>query len=96
VSHNANNLPTMRRAELADLDAITEIYNEAVQTLAATFDIEPRTKEQQLDWFKSHDDRHPVWIAELDGHVAGWATLSRYSERAAYDRTVESSMYVKE
>jgi hypothetical protein len=34
---------TIRRATLADVPAITEIYNEAILTTTATFDLEPKT-----------------------------------------------------
>ena len=87
---------TIRRADIGDIDAITSIYNEAVQTTTATFDIEPRTHEQQLRWLETHDATHPIWIAQLDGEIVGWASLSRWSPRAAYDGTVESSMYVRQ
>ena len=86
---------TIRRAALADLNAITEIYNEAILTTTATFDIEPKTKEDRLQWFEQHDGRYPVVVAELDGKVVGWVSLSRWNPRAAYDGTAETSMYVK-
>ena len=86
----------IRRAKLADLDAVTDIYNEAILTTTATFDVEPKTREDRLNWFGEHDDRHPILIAELNGQVVGWACLTRWRPRAAYDDTVESSFYVKE
>lgn len=88
-------MANIRRAVLADLDAMTEIYNEAILTTTATFDLEPRTREEQLKWFDSHDDRHPILVAESDGQVVGWASLKRWNVRRAYEETVESSFYVK-
>ena len=41
----------IRCAELADLDAITEIYNEAILTTTATFDTEPKSVSERLPWF---------------------------------------------
>lgn len=87
---------TIRRAAVSDLSAITEIYNEAILTTTATFDIEPKTLEDRLQWFKGHGDRHPVLVAELDGHVVGWSCLSRWRQRAAYDDAAETSFYVQE
>lgn len=87
---------TIRPAQLSDLDAITEIYNEAIRTTTATFDIEPKTRDQQLRWFKSHGPRHPILVADLDGEVVGWASLGKWSDREAYDDTAETSFYVKE
>ena len=37
---------------------------------------------------------HVVLVAELDGVVVGFGALSRYKERAAYNTTVEDSVYV--
>lgn len=73
----------IRRAELADLPAITDVYNEAIVTTTATFDTEPKTVEQRQEWFRSHDERHPIFVAVLDSRVVGWASISRWSERAA-------------
>lgn len=85
----------IRRATLADLPAITEIYNEAILTTTATFDTEPKTADERVEWFQSHGERHPVLVAVLNGTIAGWASLTRWSDRRAYDDTAETSFYVK-
>jgi L-amino acid N-acyltransferase len=90
-----NKLYVIRKAEASDIDVITEIYNEAILTTTATFDIEPKRMEERMDWFQSHDKRHPILVAVVDGLVVGWASLSRWSERPAYDDTCETSFYVK-
>lgn len=77
------------------MDAITEIYNEAILTTTATFDTEPKSTSERLQWFQSHDNRHPIWVAVLDGKVAGWISLSKWSDRPAYNDTSETSVYVK-
>jgi len=85
----------IRRAQLADIPAITEIYNEAILTTTATFDTDPKTEEQQRAWFEAHGDRYPVIVAELEDSVVGWASLGPWSDRLAYRETAESSFYVK-
>jgi L-amino acid N-acyltransferase YncA len=85
----------IRNAQLSDVEAITEIYNEAILTTTATFDTMPKSVTERLEWLKSHDERHPVIVCELNGTVVGWASLSRWSERSAYDDTAETSFYVK-
>lgn len=87
---------TVRPAELDDLSAITEIYNEAILTTTATFDAEPKTEAEQRPWFTSHGPRNPVLVVELDGVVVGWASLSEWSDRCAYSGTAEISLYVKQ
>jgi len=85
---------TIRRAELGDIPAITEIYNEAILTTTATFDTEPKTLADRTQWLESHDERHPVLVAEVEGRVVGWSSLTRWSDRSAYDDTAETSFYV--
>lgn len=87
---------SIRPATPDDVPAIMTIYNQAILTTDATFDTEPRTLTEQQEWFDGQDDQHPVLVAELDAEVVGWAALSRYSPRRAYDRTAEFSIYVEE
>lgn len=86
----------IRQAAASDVDSITEIYNEAILTTTATFDLEPKTHAERMQWFQSHGDRHPILVAELESHVVGWACLNQWSPRAAYADTAETSFYVKE
>jgi phosphinothricin acetyltransferase len=87
---------TIRQAISADLGQITEIYNDAIEKTTATFDTQPKTLEEQKEWFANHDARHPVLIAEQDDLIVGWASLSQWSDRCAYSDTAEISLYVKE
>ena len=85
---------TIRRAGLSDAAAIADIYNEAILTTVATFDTEPKTVAERTQWLQAHDERHPVLVAEVGGKVVGWASLTQYSERRAYDDCAETSFYV--
>ena len=84
----------IRPARLDDADAIRLIYNHEVAHGTATFDIEPRSLEDQREWLTARSGAHVVLVAEIDGEVAGFGSLSRYKERAAYSGTVENSVYV--
>lgn len=84
----------IRPALLTDLPAITEIYNDAVLHTTATFDTEIKTLDNRTQWFHLHDNMHPILIAEINNEVAGWASLSKWSERPAYDTTAEESVYI--
>ncbi len=71
------------------------IYNPVVETSTATFDLVPRTLDQQLDWLSDRSGARLVLVAEAaDGSVAGYAAISPYRDRAAYSTTVEDSVYV--
>lgn len=85
----------IRPAEASDAEALMAIYNPVVETSTATFDLVPRTLEQQLDWLADRSGARIVLVAEDDdGAVAGYAAISPYRERAAYATTVEDSVYV--
>src|SRR5258708_38171169 len=86
---------SIRAATEADLTAINDIYNYYVLNSTCTFQIEPETDTGRRAWFASHGDRHPVTVAELDGEVIGWGSLSKFRERAAYENSVEASVYVR-
>lgn len=90
-----NGVVSLRSAVRQDLQAITEIYNEAILTTTATFDTKPQTVAQRLKWFRKHNKRHPIVVAEVHSKVVGWASLSPWSDRAAYADTAETSFYVK-
>lgn len=84
----------IRPATHDDITAITAIYNQAVTSTTASFDLEPRTIEDRTRWFAARSPRHPVLVAEDDGRVVGWGSLSPYSDRAAYEATAEISVYI--
>ena len=92
-------LPAMiiRDAVEADLPAIVEIYNAAIRPRISTAVFDPVSVEERLPWFHRHSpDSFPLWVAEMDGQVAGWLSFHSYIRRPAYRRTGEVSVYVNE
>jgi phosphinothricin acetyltransferase len=85
----------IRRADVRDVPAITAIYNEAILTTTATFDTEPKSVEDRKRWLEEHRERYPVLVALRDGEVVGWSSLTKWSDRPAYDDCAETSFYVK-
>src|SRR5438876_7896602 len=85
----------IRPAARADLARLTNIYNHYVLISPVTFDLEPLTAEQRTGWFIEHtkNGRHRLLVADEDEMVVGYATTSQFRERAAYDTTVEASVY---
>jgi len=92
----AEELTVIRGAGHADLPGILSIYNREVLLSTATYDTIPRTEAEHRKWFAIHGPEHPVLVAESAGIVTGWASLSPWSDRSAYSRTVEVSVYVAE
>jgi L-amino acid N-acyltransferase len=84
----------IRPATVEDVPRITEIYNEAILNTTATFDTEPKPVEEMMRWLVAHNSMHPVLVVESGGIVIGYASLSRWSDRCAYDGTAEVSLYI--
>lgn len=87
-------LTTIRPATATDLVAINDIYNHYVLHSNCTYQEEPEPMESRRQWFEHHEERHPIIVAECDGQVIGWGSLSAFHERSAYRHTVENSVYV--
>lgn len=84
-----------RTAGPADMEQLVRIYNYEVLHGTATFDLNPKTIEERMEWFHAHNvNNHPLIVAELDGKAVGYASLSEYREKEAYAATVELSVYV--
>lgn len=84
----------IRLATDGDAEAIRAIYNPEVLESTVTFDLVPRTLEDQLAWLDAHSGTYPAIVAEDDGAVAGFGSLTAYKERPAYRTSVEDSVYV--
>jgi L-amino acid N-acyltransferase YncA len=87
--------PTLRLATAADLQAINDIYNHYVLCSTCTYQLEPEPLEGRKAWFAAHSpEKYPVTVAEIEGAVVGWGSLSKFRDRAAYDGSVEASIYI--
>ncbi len=85
----------VRVAEERDGEAIRAIYNLEVTTSTVTFDLVPRSREDQQAWLRSRSGAHVALVAvDKDGGVAGFGSLSPYRDRPAYRTSVEDSVYV--
>ena len=84
----------VRLATLQDAEGIRAIYNREVLEGTATFDLRPRSPEEQRRWLTYRSGAHAVMVAVEDGEVIGFGSLSAYRDRPAYSTTVEDSVYV--
>lgn len=87
----------VRPARSADLSAIVAIYNHWVKESPVSFDLEPTTIDAKSPWFATFAEtgRWRILVAEVDGAVAAYAYSHQHRARAAYDRSVETSVYVE-
>lgn len=95
----------VRAADESDLKALTSIYNHYVRESPVTFDLEPFTPEERRPWLLSYreDGPHRLMVASAappdgsaDGRrrVVGYAHSGRFRPKAAYDTSVECTVYV--
>lgn len=70
------------------------IYNVEVANHTSTFDLVPRTPDDQRRWISDRSGAFSAVVASIGDEVVGFASLSPYKERAAYRTTVEDSVYV--
>jgi phosphinothricin acetyltransferase len=92
----ANTKVEVRPATAADLSVINDIYNQYIVEAHYTFDLEPWTMEARREWFTHYGTtgRHRLLVAVAEGQVIGYTSSSQYRPKAAYDVTVETSIYL--
>jgi len=85
----------VRLAVPGDAEPIRAIYNAEVMGSTVTFDLVPRSLDEQHAWLTLHSGAHPAIVAVVDGDIVGFGSLSPYRSRPAYATTVEDSVYVR-
>ncbi len=90
--------PVVRLAETGDLPAVNEIYNAYVETTPVTFDTKPWTVEERRPWFERFGPtgRYRLLVAERADAVVGYAGTIPFRRKAAYDTSVETTIYLRE
>ncbi|MEO6124564.1 MAG: N-acetyltransferase family protein [Ilumatobacteraceae bacterium] len=91
---------SIRLATITDAEAIRAIYNHEVLRTFATFDLVPRSLQDQQDWITARTGAMAAIVVIDEGNdeegptVVGFGSLSAYKDRAAYRTSVEDSVYV--
>ena len=78
-----------------DALAIAEIYNYYILNTIITFEMEVVTPEEIAARMEKYLSVGPYLVYEVHGDVVGYAYLSNFRERKAYENTVESTIYLK-
>ena len=94
----------IRNACDADIRPLVDLYNRYILETSITFDLLPYTIEQRREsWFSHYaaTGRYRLVVAECDdatvkenSGVVGYATSSKFASKAAYDTSVETSIYI--
>ena len=86
----------IRECTPLDAEQICEIYNYYIKTSIATFEVEPIDSNTMLARIKKVINEYP-WLVACEGEkIIGYAYASRWKERRAYNRSVESTVYIRE
>ncbi|MDI7861299.1 N-acetyltransferase family protein [Rhizobiaceae bacterium n13] len=85
----------IRDATEADLPAIRDIYNHAVEHTTAIWNETLVDLDNRRDWHAARIAKgFPVLVAEQAGRVAGYASYGDWRAFDGYRHTVEHSVYV--
>jgi L-amino acid N-acyltransferase len=94
-----------RLVEIEDATALMNILNPEVVELSISFDLVPKSLEEQREWIREHQATHLCLVAvntdddlgeigARNERILGFASVSPFRERPAYATTVENSVYV--
>jgi phosphinothricin acetyltransferase len=86
----------IRHATAEDLDAITRIYNHYIRETVVTFDLEPISTVDRRPWFDAFacGGAYQILVMRREAQLLGYASSQRFRAKAAYDTTVETSVYL--
>lgn len=85
----------IRMATAEDGEQIAAVYAPSVTSTVISFEMEPPSTAEMGRRITETLVTHPWLVAERDGEVAGYARAGRFKERAAYQWSVETSVYVR-
>lgn len=92
-SKGMNNMK-VRTATPDDAEKLLAIYAPYVEHTAITFEYEVPSAEEFRKRIENTLKKYPYIVAEYEGKPVGYAYAGRFHEREAYDRCVETSIYV--
>lgn len=85
----------IRNAQVEDAANLVAIYAPYVEKTAITFETQVPAVEDFKNRIKKTMKKFPYLVAIEEGQIVGYAYASTYYARAAYDWTVELSVYVQ-
>lgn len=87
-------LPEIRDAKIADARHLLEIYDYYVKNTAITFEYETPSLDEFTARMQNTMKRYPYLVIEKDGRIVGYAYAGVFKDRAAYDRSCETTIYI--
>lgn len=87
-------LPKIRDAEAADAERLLEIYDYYVKNTAITFEYDTPSLAEFTARMEKTMKRYPYLVVEKDGRIMGYAYAGIFKDRAAYDWSCETTIYL--
>lgn len=84
----------IRDASVADAKRLLEIYDYYVRKTAITFEYETPSIEEFTARMEKIMKRYPYLVAERDGQIVGYSYAGVFKDRAAYDWSCETTIYI--
>ncbi len=85
----------IRSAKREDIAEINNIFNYAIENTNYNLRFTTRPIIEAYEWFDEHiAEDYPVLVAEAEGKVIGWASLSHFRMYEGYNTTAEVSVYI--
>lgn len=84
----------IRRAEIKDVPALTNIYNWYIENTTVTYETEKINEEEMTKRLCEISTNNPYLVYEEDGYVVGYAYAHQLGERAAFFVAAEVSIYM--
>ena len=83
-----------RSATINDAQTIARIYNHYILETTATFQEQPISAEEIAKKIEEHMPDYPWLVFEEQNSILGYAYVTRWKDREAYQYTIESSIYL--
>jgi phosphinothricin acetyltransferase len=88
-------MDNVRLAQAGDAAAVAAIYAPSVTGAATSFELTPPGADEIAERIAKISLYAPWLVLVRDGDIAGFAYASRHRERAAYQWSVDTSVYVR-
>ena len=85
----------IRSATVKDAEALLNIYAYYVKNTAITFEYDVPTLEEFQKRITNTLKKYPYLVIEKEGMILGYAYAGVFKDRAAYDWSAETTIYLK-
>ena len=85
----------IRSASVNDAEALLNIYAYYVENTAITFEYDVPTLEEFQKRITNTLKKYPYLVIEKEGMILGYAYAGVFKDRAAYDWSAETTIYLK-